>query len=147
MNDKDQKLLEEAYAQIEEGFWDRMKAKSGTRMANLGNKALGGIAKMAGQDSRVGQMAGQLQQAGQADVEEKRASQLTASLAQKLDKMYNEFKNDATKIGINIDKLAQEDYSSKGEGGKYPALAGLSQFLRSFNQAKEAISKKIAPTA
>jgi hypothetical protein len=147
MNDKDQKLLEEAYTQIQEGFWDRMKAKSGTRLADLGNKALGGVAKMAGQDSRLGQMAGQMQQAGQMDVEEKRASQLTASLAQKLDKMYNEFTKDAQKLGIDITKLAQEDYKAKGEGGSYPALAGLSQFLRSFNQAKEAITKKIAPTA
>lgn len=147
MRDKDQILLEEALSQVDEGFWDRMKAKSGTGLANIGNKALGGIAKLAGSDSRLGQAASEMQQKGSMDVEEKRASQLTANFAQKMDKMYNEFVSDAQKIGINIDKLAGEDYRSSGEGGKYPALAGLSEFLRHINQAKNAISKTISPTA
>ncbi len=146
MRDKDQILLEEAFTQVEEGFWDRMKAKSGTRLANLGTKALGGISKVAG-DSRLGRTAGELQQQGQMDVEEKRAAQLTANFAQKLDSLYADFKKDAGKVGVDLEKLAGEDFRAKSEGGQYPALAGLSAFLVNFNKAKDAVSKKIAPAA
>jgi hypothetical protein len=138
MRDKDQILLEKAFDQVEEGIFDRMKAKSGTRLASLGNKALGGIAKVAG-DTRLGRTAGNLQQQGNMDVEEQRAGQLTANLSQKLESLYNEFKTDAQKIGIDVEKLAGEDFRSKGEGGKYPELAGLSGFLRHFNQAKDSL--------
>lgn len=141
MKNKDIKLIEEAYGKIQEGIWDQMKAKSGTRLAGIGNKVLGGVQRVAG-NTRLGQAAGQLKQVGEMDVEEKRASQLTATLAQKLDKLYNEFMNDAQKVGVDINKLAQQDFQKTGQ---YPALEGISEFLRNYNAAKAAISKKIAP--
>ena len=144
MRDKDQILLEEALQQVDEGLFDRMKAKKGTMGANIGNKVLGGISKVAG-DSRIGQAAGELQQQGQMDVEEKRAAQLTQILSQKMEKVYQDFKNDASKIGVDIDKLAHQDFTSKGEGGQYPALAGISAFLRNINAAKAAITKQQSP--
>lgn len=139
MRDKDTILLEEAFAQIEEKFWNRSDAKGGTRMAGLGNKALGGISKLAGgEKTRLGRTAGQLQQQGQMDVEEQRASQLTAIFQQKLEKLYNEFTNDAQKMGFDLNELAQGDLQSKGQGGAYPKMAGLSKFLRGFNTARGA---------
>jgi len=138
MRDNDQILLEEAFTQVDEGILDRIKAKSGTRLSSLGNKALGGISKVAG-DTRLGRAAGELQQQGEMDVEEQRASQLMKIFSQKLDKVYAELRSDASKIGVNLDKLAQEDYTSKGAGGAFPAIAGISAFLRGMNQAKDAL--------
>ena len=137
MRDTDQILLEEAMNQVEEGMFDRMKAKSGTRMASMGNKALGGISKMAG-DTRLGKAAGELQQQGQEDVREQRAAQLMASSAQKVERLLQEFWADAKKLGLDMEQLKQGDMLKQGN---FPKLAGLSKFVTHLNQAKESISQ------
>lgn len=131
----DDKLMGEAYGQISEGIIDRIKAKRGTGFASMGSKILSKAGKLAG-DTRMGKSLTQAGQEGQMDVQEQRAQQLLNIYNQKLNKLYEGMKSDAQKIGVDIDSLAQQDYQSKGTGGKFPKLAGLSLFLRYLNQAK-----------
>lgn len=137
------KTLKEVYDEvleneqmINEGFFDRMKAKSGTRLASVGNKLLGTIQNVSG-NSRLGQAAGQLKQNNAMDIEEKRAVALVKIAGEKFQKLYNDFINDSKKIGIDVNKLAVSSY--KGTG-KYPALTSLSKFLTSINSAITALN-------
>lgn len=148
MRDKDDRLMEEALEQMQEGIFDRMRASKGTIGKGLGSKAVSGIgkgiSKLAGQgDSRMAQAARQAGQAaqdigsaGQMDVQEQKAQQLMEIYKQKIDKLYAEIQADAGKLGIDLKAMAQQDFSAGGTGGAYPKLAGLSAFLRSINDAK-----------
>lgn len=137
MNDKDQLLMEQAYEQIQEGMLDRFKAKSGTRFANLGAKALGAISNVAG-DSRLGRTAKELHTSASMDVEEKRAAKLLDILSTKIENLYAEFKADAQKIGVDVDKLANVSQASPE---KYPALDSFAKTLRSINAVKDQAKK------
>lgn len=140
MRDKDDKLMEEAFDQIQEGIFDRMKARGGTIGQKLGAKALSGLGKVAG-DTRMGQALTQAGEAGKMDVQEQRASQLMTVYKQKLDKLYADMENDANKVGVDIKTMAQQDFQSKGTGGEYPKLAGLSAFLRQFNKSRQQLGE------
>jgi len=149
MSDRDDRLLSEAYNQVNEGIFDRMKASKGTVGKNLGTKAMGavgrGISKFGNQDTRMGKFvakAGQgVQDAaseGQEDVKEQRAAQLIGSYSGKVSALYDGMKQDAQKVGLNLDQMAQQDMQKTGQ---YPALEGLSVFLKDFNNSIRALQE------
>ena len=88
MNDRDDRLLSEAYNQVNEGIFDRMKARKGTFKQGVQNKvasAVGkGLSKFGNDESRFGRaMATDGQGAqdaaaeGGKDVEEQKAAGIT----------------------------------------------------------------------
>jgi len=98
MNSNDQRLLEEAYNQVNEGIWDRLKgmgsgikAGAGVIGQNIKNKAittLGGQAPQ-GSGNTTGQAYAKAQQGS-----------LLGSFVKKATKEIADFKNDLSKMGI-----------------------------------------------
>jgi hypothetical protein len=99
MKSKDQLLLEEAYNQVNEGIWDRLKgmgsgikAGAGTLTQNVKNKA---ITALGGQAPE-----GPQQTTGQAYAKAQQTSLLN-SFIKKATKEIADFQNDIKKLGIN----------------------------------------------
>jgi hypothetical protein len=99
MKSKDQLLLEEAYNQVNEGIWDRLKgmgsgikAGTGALTQNVKNKAITALGGQAPQ--------GPQQTTGQAYAKAQQTSLLN-SFIKKATKEIADFQNDIKKLGIN----------------------------------------------
>ena len=107
MRNNDDRMLEEAYEQMNEGIFRRSDARAGTRMAGLGAKALGGLGKAVG---KVSQRAGETIQKGatqiQGDVDAKRLEQLVALYVGDIEKLMNKMQQDVQKMGLDAESLA-----------------------------------------
>ena len=106
---------------------------AGKGLQKLGSKGTGRMANMA---KVAGQNISDIGAAGKMDVEEQKAQQLMAIYGKRVEQAYLEMKSDAQKVGIDLDKLAQQDFKDEGGGGEYPKMAGLSEALRLMNDVR-----------
>tara|TARA_R110000765_G_C18528810_1_gene559249 strand:+ start:32 stop:541 length:510 start_codon:yes stop_codon:yes gene_type:complete len=123
---KDQQLLAEAYQQIEEGLWDRVKARTGqavgavkgvgsrvkgaakevagkavSKTAELGGKALGIEGPAA--EGGLAKKGADLQKAGAADTSAGKASGQEAKFRSYIKNSANTIANDLGKLGMEVD--------------------------------------------
>jgi uncharacterized protein YjbJ (UPF0337 family) len=106
MRDLDDKILEEKYNKLEEGLWDRMKARGAGAIGSakgLGNRFTG--AAKAGAGTFTGnkdlQAAGQQQaQVGKSYGIDAKAGSLMKSHIAKIQKAVADFQNDVSKLGL-----------------------------------------------
>jgi hypothetical protein len=117
---KDQQMLEEAYTQIQEGFWDRFKARGAGAMGaikGMGQQIKGDLQKSAGSAvsgmGDTGKSFGdELSQKGQQNIEGGKVSGHNAKieyLKKNLDKRIQKFvggiKEDIQKLGLDIGNI------------------------------------------
>jgi hypothetical protein len=128
---KEDMLLEQIYM---EGLWNQMKAKGSALGSTMLQKGAQGVGKVAGAlgSTRAQAGANEFAANAQLDAEEKKAASLMKGVTAKLTKLNAELAKDAQAVGIDLNKLAQADYT---KSGKYPKLAGISEFMRAINKA------------
>lgn len=126
MKDRDDRLLEEAYSEISEGWLKRSDAKTGTRMKSLGAKALGSAGKVLG--SKLGAKATNQANQMRGEVDKQRLQQLMGSYQGQLEKLKNQITTDITKMGGDVANIQEQD----------PDFPGVKYLLNALDQAVQA---------
>ena len=112
MINKDDRMLEEAYEEMNEGFMDKMKARKGNTMQNLGGKAMGKVGNFIG-----GKAGGTLQKAGgemQTASSDSRAEHITNNYKEKFKQLMGQYQKDvisvtgAPDLGVVTDEQMNE---------------------------------------
>lgn len=147
MNDKDTKLLAEAYEQMDEGFLDRVKAnvsagKSGLK--GLGQRiagtAKGALAGAKGDTAGVQAAQQQVQQGKAMGMNPKVVSIANTHIA-KIEKAINDLNNDLSKMGMDPNKM--REYSPEAAAA-IQALQGAANNLKSRLQSGKSVGTAIA---
>lgn len=104
MASKDDKLMEEAYDQVNEGMFRRSDAKSGTRLAGLGAKALSGLGKVV--PGQIGDAISKQASQNQGGVDAQRLSQLVSLYVQDIEKLMAKMEDDVEKLGMDKEAMS-----------------------------------------
>ena len=117
---KDQQMLEEAYSQIQEGMWDRFKARGAEAIGSakgLGQKIKGGIQQnvasaVSGMGDTGKAFSNDLAQKGQQNIESGKASghnakieYLKNNIDKRIQKLVGGIKEDIQKLGLEIGNI------------------------------------------
>lgn len=135
-NTKDQQMLEEAYQNIQEGMWDRFKARGAEAVGAAKGTAQqfkGGLQQAAGsalgvlnkQDGdRIKQQGNQNVRSGQASGHNSKIEYLKKNMDQRIQKFVEDIKNDIQKLGLDI--------------GNIEMVSGINDALNSLKMSVEA---------
>lgn len=135
-NTKDQQMLEEAYQNIQEGRWDRFKARGAEAIGSakgMGQQFKGGLQQAAGsalgvlnkQDGdRIKQQGNQNVRSGQASGHNSKIEYLKKNMDQRIQKFVEDIKNDIQKLGLDI--------------GNIEMVSGINDALNSLKMSVEA---------
>ena len=126
MIDRDDRLLKEAYEEIEEGWLQRSDAKTGTRGKGIQAGLMSAAGKMLGNKLGGGITAKANQMRG--EVDKQRLQQLMAGYKGELDKLITSITTDVEKLGGDVANIQEND----------PSFPGIKYLMNALNNAVKA---------